>query len=210
MAVSHLELLVEDRSTATVMKIIIPRIAPDLSFAVRSFDGKTDIEKKLTTTLRGLRSHVRRLDGAVVVVVDRDIEDCRKLRSRIARRAEDAEWSTSERPRHDAPTVMVRIAVEELEAWFLGDVSAICSAYPRVNPKIHLARSKLRAPDDVVGAADELERILNKAGYHKGRLVKTTAAADIAAHMDVENNHSPSFRAFRDGVRRLVAVEEMH
>ncbi|HEY5853216.1 MAG TPA: DUF4276 family protein [Aldersonia sp.] len=104
--------------------------------------------------------------------------------------------------------VLNRIAVEELEAWFLGDVNAICAAYPGV-PTTLANRSGLRDPDAVRGGtAEALERVLKQSGDATGGLSKTDAARRIALHMEIENNRSNSFCQFRDGLRRFVRQME--
>ncbi len=101
--------------------------------------------------------------------------------------------------------VVNRIAVEELEAWFFGDIPALCGAYPRIPASLG-GQAKYRDPDAIRGGTWEaLERVLQARGYHPGGLAKTVAATEIAQHMDVDANRSRSFQAFRDGVRRLVS-----
>lgn len=101
--------------------------------------------------------------------------------------------------------VVNRIAVEELEAWFFGDVSALCAAYPRVPASLG-GQTKYRDPDAIAGGTSEaLERVLQASDYHRGGLAKVAAATEIAQHMKVDDNRSRSFQVFRDGVRRLVA-----
>jgi Domain of unknown function (DUF4276) len=100
--------------------------------------------------------------------------------------------------------VLIRIVIEELEAWFFGDVPALCEAYPKISPTLH-KQVRYRDPDKILGGTWEaLERVLNRSGYHSTGLRKLQAATDIAAHMDVESNRSKSFQVFRDGLRRLV------
>ncbi len=101
--------------------------------------------------------------------------------------------------------VINRIAVEELEAWFFGDVPALCAAYPRVPASLG-QRAKYRRPDAILGGTWEaLEHVLQEHGYHSGGLAKVAAATKIAQHMNVDGNCSRSFQVFRDGIRRLVA-----
>ncbi len=93
-----------------------------------------------------------------------------------------------------------RIAVEELEAWFFGDVGALVAAYPGV-PETLDRRAKYRNPDAIAGGTWEaLERVLQEAGHHGGGLAKVRAARDIAAHMDPGRNRSRSFQVFRDAI----------
>lgn len=53
-----------------------------------------------------------------------------------------------------------------------------------------------------------MEHALQKHGYHGAGLPKLHVAGQVSLHMDVESNRSQSFRAFRDGARRLVSEEE--
>ncbi len=101
--------------------------------------------------------------------------------------------------------VLNRIAVEELEAWFFGDVSALYAAYPRVPASLG-QRAKYRRADAILGGTWEaLEHVLQEHGYHPGGLAKVAVDTKIAKHMNVDVNCSRSFQVFRDGIRRLVA-----
>ncbi|WP_328608114.1 DUF4276 family protein [Amycolatopsis sp. NBC_00345] len=192
----RLEVLAEDFSMEVVLKEILPRIVPGAPYEVASFQGKDDLLKGLLGRLRGYASHWSSTGTRVVVVLDRDNDNCAELKARLLRMADDARL-----PRE---AVLFRIAVEELEAWFFGDIPALREAYPKVPPSLG-SQTAFREPDAVAGGTWEaLERVLRKHGYHAKGLRKARAARDIAPHMDVENNRSQSFQAFRDGLRRLV------
>ena len=98
-----------------------------------------------------------------------------------------------------------RIAVEELEAWFFGDVQAIHQAYEKI--PITLARkSAYRDPDAIKGGTWEaMERELQKAGYFKGGLAKIKAARAISANMEPSRNRSRSFQVFRQGLLSIIS-----
>lgn len=99
--------------------------------------------------------------------------------------------------------VLNRIAIEELEAWFFGDVEALRAAYPKV-PATLGSQARYRDPDAIVGGTWEaLERVLQGKGYHRGGLQKIKAAKEIAAHMDPARNRSRSFRVFMEGLAAL-------
>ena len=98
---------------------------------------------------------------------------------------------------------MTRLAITELEAWFLGDMAAINAVYPKVNPDLNL-KAKYRNPDEIPHAWEELERILQKAGYHKGGLPKVKVAGEISAHMVPERNNSHSFKVFCQGLLAII------
>ena len=102
--------------------------------------------------------------------------------------------------------VSVRLAIEELEAWFFGDTGALCSAYPGL-PVSLASQAPYRDPDAIRGGTWEaLERELQKAGYHQGGLAKIKAAREISFYMDPARNRSRSFQVFRDGLIGLVSV----
>jgi len=90
--------------------------------------------------------------------------------------------------------------VEELEAWFFGDVLAIHQAYPRVSPAL-AKKSAYRDPDAIKGGTWEaMERELKMAGYFKSGLAKIKAARAISANMVPSRNRSRSFQVFLSGL----------
>lgn len=92
--------------------------------------------------------------------------------------------------------VVNRIVVEELEAWYFGDWEAVMAAYPRV-PSTVPRQERYRFPDAITGGTWEgFERVLQRAGYFKGGLLKVEAARRIAPHLDPDRSRSPSFRCF--------------
>jgi hypothetical protein len=194
MTVAWLEVLVEEASMEIALETLLPRIVPGTDFVIRRFNGKQDLLRKLPQRLSGYKQWVATNQVALVVVTDRDDDDCHLLADAAGIPRASVATST-------AGVVLNRIAVEELEAWFFGDTAALVTAYPGV-PETLATRAKFREPDDVKGGTWEaLERVLQAAGHHRGGLAKIRAARDISLHMDVESNSSQSFAAFRDGVR---------
>ncbi|MGH3864960.1 MAG: DUF4276 family protein [Pseudonocardiaceae bacterium] len=202
----NLEILVEERSAERALGMLLPRIVPGVDFEIRSFRGKPDLLKKLPDRLKGYAAWITRADTYLVVLVDRDDDDCLALKAEMEQIAADAGLPTATAaPASGQAYVLNRIAVEELEAWFFGDVPALCAAYPRVPVSLG-QQAKDRDPDAISGGTWEaLEHLLQAGGYHRGGLAKVAAATEIAQHMNVDVNRSRSFQVFRDGVRRLVA-----
>ena len=103
----------------------------------------------------------------------------------------------------------VRLAIEEMESWFLGDRQALLAAYPKAKTDV-LHRYK---QDSVCGTWELLADALHpggmaailKAGWPLPGQVKHEWVEKIAPRMNVEHNLSPSFCKFREGLRRLVA-----
>lgn len=199
----HLEFLVEELSTKVALTALLPRlVGPGVEFVIHAFQGKRDLMIKLSSRLQGY-SHWLPEDWRIVVLIDEDREDCRQLKAQLEQAAADAGLMT----RSTAPSrfqVLNRIVVEELEAWYFGDVEALVRAFPRV-PDIANRRG-YRDPDAIRGGTWEtLERVLQQAGYYPGGLAKIDAARRIAAHMDPQPNRSGSFRAFSEGLGHLLA-----
>lgn len=201
----HVEFLVEEPSAeAALREFLSSLLGAENTFRIHAHQGKRDLLNSLAGRLRGYSKWLPD-DWRIVVLVDRDAEDCRRLKRRLNRLAKDAGLKT----RADARSpgiirVLNRIALEELEAWFFGDTDAIRAAYPRI-PSNLSANARYRDPDAIRGGTWEaLERVLQDAGYHKGGLPKIEAARRIAHHLRIENNRSVSFRAFCSGVRSLL------
>jgi hypothetical protein len=109
--------------------------------------------------------------------------------------------STRSRPDGLRFSVINRVVVEELEAWYFGDWEAVCAAYPRV-ARNAVQKRGLRNPDAIEGGAWEtFERILQRAGYFRNGLRKIEVARTIGVHMNVDRNTSRSFQALRDALR---------
>ncbi|MBA8928670.1 hypothetical protein BC739_005887 [Kutzneria viridogrisea] len=179
------------------LDVLVPRIVPGTSFSVQDFRGKPDLLKRLPGVFRGLAIRMSWEEIRIVVLVDRDDDNCVELKQVLADCAAEAGL-----PQH---VVLKRIVVDELEAWFFGDVPALCAAYPRVSRDL-AGQVKYRDPEEIPGKASKaLEHLLQSSGYHPRKLAKVRAATDIAEHMDVESNRSKSFQVFRDGLRRLVS-----
>lgn len=204
--IGRLEVLVEELSCERFLRSALPRIVPNVPFEIRTFNGKHDLLRKLPGRLRGYAHLKQTADIGVVVVVDRDNDDCIDLKARLDRMAEKVGLATASRtPQGERFDVLNRIVVEELEAWFFGDIAALRNVFPRL-PESLAQQAKYRDPDAIVGGtAETLQRLLQRHGYARGGLAKVKTAEQVVQHMDFEGNTSQSFRQFRDGVRRLAA-----
>lgn len=137
----------------------------------------------------------------ILVLVDRDDDDCSALKARLEQMAAEAGLTTKTQARKGQRFQVVnRMAIEELEAWFLGDWAAVQAAYPRVSATVP-QQVGFRHPDAIAaGTWEPIERILMKAGYFSTGLRKLDLARSVARHMDIRRNRSRSFRAFAEAV----------
>lgn len=199
----HVEFLVEDDSTAASVSVIIDRLLSGRqghSQHIRSFGGKQRM-------LRDLGGHMQALRwaDAVIVVLDQDRDDCIELKRRI----EDIARASRLLPSAAGAgrrMFRVRIAMHELETWFLGDPSAIRAAFPRAQPT---RVSRAPALDEEPDAWERLERVLQRGGYYEAGLQKIAVAEAISQHLDLsaEGNASHSFRLFLRTLRETYELD---
>lgn len=196
--IEHLEVLVEEPSTEAALRVLLPRYLQDVTFEVYPHQGKGDLLNKLPQRLRGYAAWLPE-NWRIVVLVDRDDDDCVELKRQMEDFASRTALSTrSSRPKSHA--VVNRIAIEELEAWYFGDWDAVREVFPKVSATVS-AQSAYRDPDAISGGTWEaFERILQAGGYMEGGLRKTEAARAIAAHLIPERNISRSFQSFWSGI----------
>ena len=204
MTVRHFEFLVEEPSMEAFLRVLLPRLLPcDRTFNVHAFRGKPDLRRKLQSRLRGYSKWLP-ADWRIVVMVDRDEDDCVALKSELEAAAAAAGLLTRSAGFAACWQVANRVVVEELEAWFFGDWRAVRGAFPRVSastPK----RSRYRDPDAISGAWEAFERILKRHGYFVTGLRKTEAARAVASRMEPALNRSRSFGVFRELILEAVA-----
>ncbi len=201
----HIEFLLEERSAEVALNFILPKILPDdVSFYLHVFKGKPDLLKKLPMRLKGYYKWIPN-DWRIVVLIDEDRQNCQTLKTHLENAAHDAGLVTksSTLPIGEFQVVN-RIAIEELEAWFFGDITALRHAYPRVSKSLQYQKN-YRNPDAISGGTYEaLERLLIRNRYYTGKLPKTRVAQNIAPHMEPSRNRSKSFQVFVEGIKACV------
>ncbi len=201
----HLEILVEEASMEVFLRALLPRLLGDgARFDVHAYQGKDDLVKKLPDRLRGY-THWIPETWRIVVVVDRDQDDCYTLKQRMEAIITDANLRSRAKAKSMQWQVVSRIAIEELEAWYFGDWETVCALYPGVSENIP-KKKNYRDPDAIPGGTwESFERILQKAGHHKGGLRKIEAARALGGKMVPDRNRSRSFQVFRAALLEAIA-----
>jgi Domain of unknown function (DUF4276) len=217
----HFEILVEGQCENTALSIIMPKIIGEYrqphTWNIRPHRGigklpdnpAAEPNKADQTLLHNLPAKLKGYgteqdpDLVVVVLVDLDDKtDCVAFKNELLALLDYCETK---------PRTLFRIAIEELEAWFLGDASALKSAYPDVKQNIldkyvqdsQIATWELLAEAIHLGG---LEALLLK--NKRSPLVleeKRKWAKQICPFLNIEQNRSPSFRCFRDGLRKMLS-----
>jgi hypothetical protein len=190
----HFEILAEEASMAEALEILVPQILSEDTSQAYPHQGKTDLLGKRDARLRSYASmRASWSELRVVIVVDRDSDDCHQLKRNLMGACSSAGCDA-----------LCRIVIEELEAWFFGDIAALRAAYPKVPATIG-SRAAFRDPDAISGGTWEaLERVLRDAGYYPSGMPKVEVARRVAACMQPDINSSRSFQVFRDGLRNVA------
>lgn len=217
----HFEILVEGQTELTALSILMIKIIGEYgqphTWKIHKHRGIGKIpndpatlpNKKDSSLLHNLPSRLRaygnenRDDVVVIVLLDLDNEtDCLAFKNKLVG---FLDLCTSR------PKTLFRFAIEELEAWFLGDTQALKTAYPNI--KLTILEKYLQ--DSQCGTWEILAeaiypgglKALGKYGKRSSFILeqKRIWAKGICPYMDVEQNESPSFCCFRDGLRQMIA-----
>jgi hypothetical protein len=202
----RIEFLVEEPSAEEALKHLLPRIVGGRAqWKLINLGSKYKLLKALPQRLAAYRQRTANGENLrVVVLVDRDNDDCTVLKRRLEEMARQAALATKSAPTVDGRfLVLNRIVIEELESWFIGDASALRQAFSGL-PKIDETKGIFRNPDNG-GSWEALHRFLKKHGIYKSSYLKIEAARRIAPKLDVRANRSRSFQVFVDGVEALLA-----
>ncbi len=162
---------------------LLPRLFPGLPFLCVPHDGKTDLERSIPHKLRGWREPGIRF----VVVRDNDGKDCRTLKNALHERCRAAGRSDT----------LVRIACQELEAWYLGEPDALAEAYGRESLRNLGRKARFRDSDSVPRPHTVLEGLVPE-------FQKVAGARRMAQYLSRERNASSSFRVFVAGVEAIA------
>ncbi|MBI5385876.1 MAG: DUF4276 family protein [Verrucomicrobia bacterium] len=200
----HIEFFVEEESAEAFLQGFLPKVLREgTSFHIHVFQGKPDLLQKLPARLKGYQSWLPD-DWRIAVLVDEDRQDCRTLKADLEREAAYAGLLTKTAAGKNRQfKILNRIAIEEIEVWYFGDVEALAKAYPGVPPTLH-RKEKYRDPDAISGGTWEtLERVLQRAGYYAAGLPKVELARRLAPLMDPVRNRSRSFQHLISGLAAL-------
>ena len=197
----HLEFLLEGESDEIVLEALLPKILPaEITYAFHIFQSKQNLLKKLPERLRGYHPWLP-ANWKIVILRDSDFENCRKLKEQIQHIVAREHFSIfSKTEGTQEGIVIIRLAIQEIEAWFFGDAEALRQAYPRL-PETLDKKKKYRQPDAIPSPWEKLEKILKAAGYHPGG--KIEVARRISPHLEPSRNRSRSFQLLWQTLRNI-------
>ncbi len=166
----------------------LPRLFPgwvaEQHFLCVPHEGKSDLDSSIPRKLKAWRVPGDRF----VILRDTDGADCIDLKKRYVEVCR----------RSGRPDALVRLVCQELESWYLGDLTALAAAFGSPTIDSPANRKRYRSPDDWQKPSVEVKRLVP--GFQK-----TGGARAMGEHIDPQSNGSRSLHAFVDGVSRLVA-----
>ena len=161
---------------------LLPRLFPDLPFLCVPHEGKRDLELSIPRKLRAWREPGVRF----AVIRDNDGGNCKQLKAKLKQLC-------NQNGRGDT---LIRIACQELEAWYLGEPAALANAFDEPALQNLGRQARFREPDALRRPAAEIERLIHE-------FKKRSAARDMARHLTREGNRFSSFRALMEGIEAM-------
>ncbi len=218
--VMHFEVLTEDASGKIVLEHIMGKILgqdqQEHTYRIISYKGvgriprdlrgRVDPQKRilldrLPKLLKGYGKSLQDNSASVIVVVDLDDKDCLAFKQQMIDILDIC---------NPKPTALFRIAIEEGEAWLLGDHNAVKAAYPVALDRV----LSDYVQDSICGTWEILadavypggSQQLKELGWPHIGQTKCEWARNISPHIEVDGNLSKSFQVFRDGIRNLAGI----
>ncbi|MFH2091306.1 MAG: hypothetical protein ABIJ31_02985 [Pseudomonadota bacterium] len=220
----HFEILVEDQSGKKALDILIPKlIGLEHTFKVHPYKGigripknlgsNVDASKRILLTqlpklLRGygntFANYPSNCPAAVILICDLDTK-CLK--------AFGKELYAILNACDPKPETRFCFAIEEGEAWFLGDIPAIKKAYPKAKDAV----LNTYVNDSICGTWEKLadaifpggSAALSNKGWQAIGAEKSIWAEKISLHMDVNHNASPSFGYLQTKIMELAGIVQI-
>lgn len=164
----HFIFLIEDKSGEMMLELLLPRFINNLnSFEIHSYKGVGHIPKNLNTSsnskkatllgklpnlLKGFEAAFQYVEYSIFVVCDLDNNNLKDFKDQLLTLAQQSVNSSEK--------IQFCFAIEEMEAWLLGDIEAIKKAYP--NSKINILNTYTN--DSICGTWEFLADAIYKGG----------------------------------------------
>jgi Domain of unknown function (DUF4276) len=182
-SMNRIVFLLEEYSMKVLLEGLLPRLFPGMDFLCVAHEGKQDLEKSIPRKLKAWKEPGVRF----LILRDNDGGDCSTLKNRLAGLCSDGNRTDS----------VIRIACQELEAWYLGELQSLGKAYDVKSLQRFEKKQLYRDPDSIQNPSYEVERLIPE-------FQKVSGARKMALHLSREGNRSRSFQVLIEGIRMLV------
>ena len=203
----RIHILVEGPSEKAFLELWLPRfLPPQHSFKIIPHRGKGRIPgdpsrkphpkrqgllDQLPAKLRAYGRELRPDTDRILVLVDLDLDDCLDLKRRMLDLLDYCS---------PPPVALFRIAIEETEAFYLGDKSAIRTAFP----KCKLSKMDSYIQDSICNTWELFREVIGDTAEDKVEWAKLMGPHLTAQWKGVLANSSNSFRQFCKGILMLA------
>ncbi len=203
----RIHILVEGPSEKAFLELWLPRFLPPRhAFKIIPHRGKGripgDPSKKpdprrqglldqLPAKLRAYGKELRSETDRILVLVDLDRDDCLDLKNRIVGLLDYC---------NPPPVALFRIAIEEFEAFYLGDKSAIRTAFQ----KSKLSKMDLYIQDSICGTWELFRDVIGETSEDKVEWAKLMGLHLTTQWKGASANSSKSFQQFCEGMLKLA------
>lgn len=163
-------------------KIIAQALSNSLGIGTRTLciehQGKSDLERSFPKKIGAWGSPTL---PRFIVMRDNDGADCTQRKFALLKRV----------PQQRLHLVKIRLVMQELESWYLGDPEALVKAglIDRRKADDFNGRAKYRNPDSIIHAKEEFTRNIEERG-------QIELARLIGPHLSPKSNRSGSFKTF--------------
>jgi hypothetical protein len=216
----YFQFLIEDRSGSVLIESVMKKIKsqrPDINYSCKSFGGIGGFSKRnsvneiktgkllndLVIYLRGFNKSLRGIDAAIFIIIDNDKRNTDDFMKKLKNVA-DTNMITIDH--------VFCIAVEEIEAWLLGDEAALIKAYPAVKMSVLHSYEQ----DSICGTWEILADAIYPGGsaklkkeyptYTEIGICKSEWAGKIGEYLNISNNKSPSFQLFISEIQKRLSA----
>lgn len=175
---SQIVVMVEEESMQIIAHSVAQKLGLSENTVVLCHQGKSDLEASISRKLRAWR-HPDRV--RFIICRDNDGADCKLLKDKLDLLAKN-------QAHHE---YKIRIVMNELESWYLGDLDALETAgviKPGEAAKLQ-GKRKFRSPEKLTNAKQEFLRLVSTKG-------QTKLASTIGPHLGLNSNRTFSFGQF--------------
>lgn len=215
----HFQFLIEDYSGAVLINKVMSKFGNRYNFTYdcKAFKGiggfrsghnvkdvKTNkLLSDLPIYLKGFDKSLKNIDACLFIVLDNDTRDTAEFKAELLKLADKLEINVDN---------VFCIAVEEMEAWLLGDERALFLAYPFAKE----GKYKEYVQDSICGTWEILADVVYEGGIKKFKKdcptyreigkYKAEWAEKIGDFFDIANNKSPSFQYFINELQSRLEI----
>lgn len=186
---SDVVVFTEEASARIVGECLIEKLGLAERFMFLEHQGWGHLEKSFP---RKINAWMSPTPPRFIVMRDNDGGDCVQTKARLLGMV----------PAKAKARVKIRLVMQQLESWYLGDLDSLVGAglLSKAKAQSHKGKASLRNPDAIRHAKASFKKFVTDGG-------QIELARQIGPHLSLTGNRSRSFQVFVDSLR-WAATEE--